>query len=202
MIDRFVRPLLDPPLNGMARTLARSGLTANQITLAGLGLGVLAFVALWSGANEFALLLLLLNRLADGLDGALARIKGPTEFGGYLDIVSDFVLWALLPLGFALLDPANALAAALLLASFIATATTFLAHAILAAKAGEETSVRGKKSFFHLGGLTEGTETIAFFVLVMMWPSLFIPAAFIFAAMATITAFMRVVETHRLSSKS
>lgn len=198
MIDRFIRPLIDPPLNAMARALSSSGLKANQVTLAGLGVGLGSVVAVCLDAMGAALILLLLNRLADGLDGALARLKGPTEFGGYLDIVSDFALWALLPIGFALLDPANALAAAVLLASFIGTGTTFLAHAILAAKAGEESIARGKKSFFHLGGLTEGAETIAFFALVMVWPGLFIPAAFIFAAMAAITALMRVLETHRL----
>ena len=198
MLDKTLRPLIDPPLNAMAQGLARSGLKANQVTLTGLVIGLGSVLAIALGQNELALFLLLLNRLADGLDGALARIKGPTQFGGYLDIVSDFALWALLPLGFALLDPGNALAAAVLLASFIATSSTFLAYAILAAKLGEETQARGKKSFFHLGGLTEGTETIAFFVIVLLWPEAFAIAAFIFAAMAGFTAVTRVLETLRV----
>ena len=44
-----------------------------------------------------ALIFLLLNRLADGLDGAVARQTAPSALGAYIDIVSDFLLWALLP---------------------------------------------------------------------------------------------------------
>jgi phosphatidylglycerophosphate synthase len=195
MLDRYARKLIDPPLNQMARGLVRTNVTANQITVFGLGTGFATFLCVAFGAFEIALILLLLNRLGDGLDGAVARLRGPTEFGGYIDIVADFALWALLPLGFALYDPAYGFAAAVLLASFIGTGTTFLAHAILAAKAGDENSAQGRKSFFYLGGLTEGTETIAFFIVMLLWPQHFAPFAYIFAALAALTVVTRTYET-------
>ena len=198
MLDRYARKLIDPPLNILGPMVARTGVSANTLTLAGLALGVGAALAVALHAYHFALLLLLANRFLDGLDGAVARAEMPTQFGGYLDIVSDFFFWALLPLGFALADPVNALPAAALLASFVATGTTFLAYAILAAKAGETTAARGEKSFFHLGGLTEGTETIGFFVIVMLWPALFPALALIFAALASVTAITRVWEAWRV----
>lgn len=200
MLDAAMRKVIDPPLKRLGSIVARTGVTANALTLAGLTIGLFAALAIASSAFGLALLLLLLNRLLDGLDGAVARAgtgAGGTAFGGYLDIVADFVLWAMLPVGFVIAAPSNAFAATILLASFIASGTTFLAHAILAAKAGEETDARGEKSFFHLGGLTEGTETIGFFVLVLLWPGMFVVLAPIFAAMATLTAFGRVLETRR-----
>lgn len=204
MLDRYARKLIDPPLNVLGPMVARSGVSANALTLWGLGIGVGAAVAVALSAFYLALFLLLANRFLDGLDGAVARATtsatraGPAEFGGYLDIVSDFFFWALLPLGFAVADPANALPAAVLLASFVATGTTFLAYAILAEKGGEKTTARGEKSFFHLGGLTEGTETIGFFVIVLVWPSLFPVLALLFAGLAAITAVTRVYEAWRI----
>lgn len=197
MLDRYARKLIDPPLNALGPMVARTGVSANALTLAGLALGVGAAAAVALHAFHLALFLLLANRFFDGLDGAVARVRGPTDFGGYLDIVADFFLWALLPLGFVMADPGNAFPAAVLLASFVATGTTFLAYAILAAKGGEKTTVRGEKSFFHLGGLTEGTETIGFFVLVLVWPATFPVLAYIFASLAAITAIMRVSEAWR-----
>lgn len=201
MLDAPLRKLIDPPLNRLARLVARTGISPNTLTGVGFAFGFGAALAVAFGVMGIALICLGVNRLLDGLDGAVARAgKGagrPTEFGGYLDIVADFVLWAILPVGFAVADPANTLAACVLLASFIASGTTFLAHAILAAKLGVETQERGKKSFFHLGGLTEGAETIAFFVIVLIWPGIFVTAAYIFAALVTITAVTRGLETRR-----
>lgn len=201
MLDAAMRKFVDPPMNRLGSVVARTGVTANALTLAGLVIGFFAAVAIASSAFGLALLALLINRLLDGLDGAVARAErgtsAPTAYGGYLDIVADFLLWAMLPIGFAIVDPSNALAATILLASFIASGTTFLAHAILAAKTGQETAARGKKSFFHLGGLTEGTETIIFFVLVLLWPGQFSTLAYIFAALTTLTALGRVRETRR-----
>lgn len=204
MLDRYARKLIDPAFNTLGPMVARTGVSANTLTLVGLGIGIGAAAAVALHAFHLALLMLLANRFLDGLDGAVARASasaaraGPTEFGGYLDIVSDFFVWALLPLGFAVADPANTLPAAMLLASFVATGTTFLAYAILAEKGGHKTTARGEKSFFHLGGLTEGAETIGFFVIVMAWPSLFPVLASIFAGLAAITAIMRVWEAWRV----
>lgn len=199
MLDAAMRKIIDPPLKRLGSLVARTGITANALTLTGLAIGLFAALAIASNAFGLALVAVLLNRLLDGLDGAIARARNnASAFGGYLDIVADFVLWAMLPVGFAFADPSNALAATILLASFIASGTTFLAHAILAAKADEETEARGEKSFFHLGGLAEGTETIAFFVLVLLWPGAFVPLVLIFASLCCLTAIGRIVQTRAL----
>lgn len=193
MLDPALRRLIDRPLAALARPLARLGLTADGVTLGGFLVGLGAAAAIACGGYELGLALLLLNRLSDGLDGALARLRGPTDFGGYLDIVCDFLVYNALVVGFALADPAALPAALFLLLSFVATGTTFLAHAILAAKRGLTDARRGPKSFYYLGGLAEGTETLIFFVLACLLPQHFALMAWIFAGLCAATAAGRVL---------
>ena len=195
MLDPLMRRLIDPPLNGVAAVWPRR-VSANQITIFGLALGVVCFLAIAVNAMTAALVLLALNRLADGLDGAVARARTPSELGAYLDIVSDFVLWGLLPIGFIILDSNNAVAAAILLSSFSMSMTVFLAFAIMAEKRGLETDAQGSKSFFYIAGLAEGTETIAFFAIVIIWPGAFIPAAFVYAGIVYLSVIGRVASSY------
>lgn len=197
MLDGFARRLIDPALNRMGRVLA-ARMTADQVTLAGLGFGLLAAASIAAGAPSWALLPLLASRIADGLDGAVARVRGKTDFGGVLDIACDFVFYAAVPLGFVLADPAgNGLAGAALIASFYVNAATFLGYAILAEKRGMDTRARGEKSLYFTAGLMEGTETIVFFVLMCLWPAGFAVLAYLFAALCLVTALARL----RLAAK-
>jgi phosphatidylglycerophosphate synthase len=191
MFDARLRPFIDPPLNAMGRALARAGISANAVTLLALIPGVAAAFAIADGQHLLALGLILLNRLADGLDGAVARATGPTDFGGYLDIVSDFVVYTAVPLGFGLAAPANLLPALLLVASFTLTGISFLAFAVIAAKRGEETTAHGRKSFFYSTGLAEGTETIACFIAMCLWPQHFGLIALAYAGLCLLTVVQR-----------
>ena len=193
MLDRYLRPLIDPPLNLVGRRLARAGFGALSVTLAGMVLGLGAGLAIALGAQLVGCALILASRLADGLDGAVARATKPSDFGGFIDIVADFVVYAAVPLGFVLADPAaNAIPGAALIAAFYVNAATFLGFAILAAKRGLATEARGRKSWYHSGGLMEGTETIAFFVAFCFWPGAFAAVAWVFAALTLVTAAGRV----------
>lgn len=192
MLDATIQRFIARPLDLGGRILARTGVTANAITLLGAVLAVPLIFALAAGSHGTALILLALNRLLDGLDGAVARATHRSALGGYLDIVGDYVFYAGVPLGFALAAPsANALAAAALLASFLLTCSSFLAYAALAAKEGVEAEPERPKSFFYSRGLMEGMETIAFFVAMMLWPSRFALLAWIFAALCVVTALQR-----------
>lgn len=191
MFDSTLRPLIDPPLRIMGCALATTGISANQVTLVGLALGLGAALAIVFQNFALALTLIIASRLADGLDGAVARIRGKTAFGGYLDIVSDFTFYAAIPLAFGIAFPEARLAALVLTASFILSGASFLASAIIAAGKGWETRAQGEKSFYYLAGLAEGTETIAFFILFCLLPGWFAPVAYLFAAMCLATAIGR-----------
>ena len=191
MLDAKLRPLIDPPLNAIGRTLARLGVTANALTFTGLALGLGGAVAIAFGHIGWGLALIVANRLLDGLDGAVARVRGPSDLGGYFDIVADFAFYVAVPVGFGILAPANALPALVLVASFVLTGVSFLAFAVIAGKRGESTEAHGKKSFFYSTGLAEGTETIAVFIAMCLFPAWFGPIAYGYAALCTLTVFQR-----------
>lgn len=192
MIDARLAPLQKAVLGLPARWLAARGVLADHVSLVGFGLGVLAVPALAFGAFGLALALLAANRIADGLDGAIARATVPTDRGAFLDIGLDFVFYAIFPLGFALADPAaNALPAAVLIASFIGTGSSFLAFASIAAKRGKTAADYPNKGIYYLGGLTEGAETIAIFAAMCLFPTAFPLLAYAFAAACALTTLMR-----------
>lgn len=198
MFDATIQRFIARPLDSAGRRLARSGITANAITLLGAALAVPLIFALATGSYATALVLLALNRLLDGLDGAVARATHRSALGGYLDIVADYLFYAGVPLGFALAAPSNnGVAAAALLAGFLLTCSSFLAYAALAAQAGIEAEPERQKSFLYSRGLMEGTETIAFFVAMMLWPSRFALFAWIFVALCIVTALQRSVIAAR-----
>lgn len=194
MLDRLVQSQLAPVLQRVGRALLRAGWGADALTGLGFALGMAAAVAIANQAFGLGLGLLLASRLLDGLDGAVARLTRPTDAGGFLDIALDFLFYAAVPLAFALADPAaNALPAAVLLASFMGTGSSFLAFAVLAEKRQlSETALPGK-SFYFLGGLTEATETIAVFAAMCWWPQHFAILAYGFSVLCAITTAMRVV---------
>lgn len=192
MIDAALLPLQRRALAAPADWLVARGVRADGITLTGFAIGVLAVPALAVQAYGLALVLILLNRIADGLDGAVARRLGPTQRGAFLDIALDFVFYALVPLGFAFADPeANALAAAVLVTAFVGTGSSFLAFSAIAARHDLTAEDYPSKGIYYLGGLTEGFETVALFVLVCLFPSVFPVLALVFAAACALTTVLR-----------
>lgn len=193
MLDRHARKMIDQPLNQVGAALAARGLTADAVTLTGGALGLFAAVLIALGAPGWALIPLLASRVADGLDGAVARATQKTDFGGFLDIAIDFLFYGAIPLAFVLHDPAaNGAAGAFLLASFYFNGTSFLGYAILAEKHGHKTDAQGQKSLYYSNGILEGTETIVFFVLLCLFPSHFSLLAWVFGALCFATAALRI----------
>ncbi|MCZ8370663.1 MAG: CDP-alcohol phosphatidyltransferase family protein [Porphyrobacter sp.] len=200
MLDARLRPLIDPPLNRAGAALARLGVTANALTFNGLLLGLSGTAAIAFGHIGLGLALIIANRLADGLDGAVARARGPSDLGGYFDIVADFAFYVSVPVGFGILAPANAVPALVLVASFVLTGVSFLAFAVIAAKRGATTEAHGRKSFFYSTGLAEGAETIAVFIAMCLWPAWFAGLAYGYAALCVLTVVQRSAMAARTFS--
>lgn len=226
MIDRAATALMKPAIDALARRLAAAGIGADTVTWAGFAIGIAAAVAIAIGAPLVGLALIAASRLADGLDGAVARLSRPTDRGAFLDIVLDFVFYAAVPLAFAVAEPAaHALPAAVLLASFMGTGASFLAFAVMAERRGmhrtagagpgarptprgepsspaepdlPESNAYPNKGLYYLGGLTEAGETLICFALMCLWPALFTWWAYGFAAMCAVTAVSRIVAGWQL----
>jgi len=194
MLDRYTVPALQPPLKMIAVELNKLNITADQVTVCGFFLGIVCVGLIATGNFYLALLFLLLNRLADGIDGELARLQHASDAGGFLDITLDFIFYAIFPLGFAMYSPAdNALYAALLIASFVGTGASFLAFSSMAERRNIEHPDFAYKGFFYLNGLAEGTETILCFVAMCLFPGYFAAIASVFALVCVLTAVNRIV---------
>lgn len=193
MLDGIVRKVIDPWLEFPARILDRWAISANAITIGGFVLGMAGCLAVAWQQYAAALALILANRLADGLDGCVARRRGATDVGGFLDIVLDIIFYGGVPLSFAIANPDTLLAACFLMYSFLGTGGSFLAYAVISAKRGITSDAQGCKSFFYSVGLVEGTETVAFFVLFCLFPAYFALLAWIFAGLCWLTVLLRVI---------
>ena len=192
MIDARILPYVKRAVARPAQALVNRDIRADQITLLGFAVGLLGVIAVASGFFALALFCLAVNRIADGLDGAVARLTTPTDRGAFLDIALDFMFYGLFPLGFAIYNPTtNALPAAVLIASFIGTGSSFLAFSIIAEKRGISSNAYPTKGIYYLGGLTEGFETIALFGAMCLFPSAFPFLAYGFAFLCAITTFTR-----------
>jgi phosphatidylglycerophosphate synthase len=182
----------------IATGLVGLGVRADTVTWAGFVVGMGGALAIGLGHFGTGLALVLLSRLLDGLDGAVARLTQPTDRGAFLDIALDFLFYASIPLGFAWANPSdNALAAATLLAAFFGTGVSFLAFAVLAERRGLKSSAYPSKGFFYLGGLTEASETLLVFALMCLWPAAFATLAYIFAALCVVTTVARLAAGWR-----
>ena len=202
MLDRAAMRLLKPLLEAGAGALVRRGIGADAVTFTGFAIGIAAAVAIALNAYVAGLALLLASRIADGLDGAVARQTQPTDRGAFLDITLDFLFYASIPLAFAIAEPAaNALPAAVLLAAFIGTGSSFLAFAALAEKRGLASADHPHKGIFYLGGLTEATETLICFALMCLWPAQFAWWAYGFSVLCAFTIATRIVGGARLLSR-
>lgn len=197
MLDRYTLPMIKQPLQRAARLLADRKVTASQVTVAGFFLGLLAVPAIIANFYLLGLVFILLNRIADGIDGELARLTEPTDAGGFLDITLDFFFYQAIVFAFALADPANTMWALILMLSFVGTGISFLSFAALAEKNHIKSLNYPNKSLHYMAGLAEGTETIAIFVAFCLFPSLFPWLAGCFALLCFVTAGMRVHYGYR-----
>ncbi len=195
MFDPMANRLLRWPLDSVALMLRKRQVHPDHVTLAGFGFGLVAAIMIWAGWYTAGLCFILINRVMDGLDGALARQTRATDAGGFLDICLDFLFYSIIVTGFALSDPAaNAVAAVILLFCFVGTGTSFLAFAIMAQKHDLDNMAYPNKSMYYMGGLTEGTETIFLFILICLFPGHFSLLAYGFAVLCVLTTVSRIVS--------
>ena len=195
MIDAFIRPLIDPPLTKIGHQLVKCNITANTVTAMGFGFGLLAVIAILFEAYMLAGFLFLANRLCDGLDGGVARASSLSDAGGYYDIISDFIIYPAIPLAFAFANPEFAAYSAFVIFAMAGAMTSFLAFAILCAKHNLETTKRGQKSFYYLGGICEGFETAVFLGGFCFFPSYFPHLATCFGILCLLTTVGRIFHT-------
>ena len=198
MFDKQINKILKPTLDVFAKNLSQLKIQANAVTFAGFFFGLCCFYFIVNDMFIYASIFLFLNRFCDGLDGALARLIGQTDIGAFYDIVSDFLFYTLFPVSFIFLDIENTYPICFLLLSFVATQTTFLASAWIMEKNKLLISENQKKSFFYIGGITEGFETIICFIMMILFYNYINYIAYIFGILCWITFITRVIFIRKL----
>jgi len=193
MIDAKINKIFRPVLNEFAKILLKFNVKANSVTFTGFFFGLCCFYFIANAMFIYAAVFLFLNRFCDGLDGALARLIGETDVGAFYDIVLDFLFYALFPISFIFLDLENSYSICFLLISFVATQSTFLASAWIIEKNKLLISDDQKKSFFYVGGITEGFETIFCFLMMLLFYEYINYIAYIFGILCWITFITRVL---------
>jgi len=197
MLDRISLRLAKPLLESFSSNLYKYGISADQVSIIGFICGMLGAAAIVFHFYLAAIFLILLNRIADGLDGALARKWGATDSGAYLDICLDFIFYSAVVFAFCLAEPEqNGLAGAALIFSFVGTGTTFLAYAIMAERRNLTNLRLPDKGFYYLGGIAEGTETIIFFIICCLFPGIFSLLAWIFAGICALSTGLRILYAY------
>ncbi|MGA8258429.1 MAG: CDP-alcohol phosphatidyltransferase family protein [Nocardioides sp.] len=189
MLDAPARRALGPALDRVAGVLDRIGFSPGVVTAVGWLVGLGACVAAGTGHWWAALGLWLANRTLDGLDGALARRRGSTELGGYLDLVADFSIYAGFVVAVGIERPEARVACLALLLAYYVSGTAFLALSPLLERRGDAGDGR---SLLFVGGLAEGTETVLAYAAFCVWPEHAELIAWIFTAMVGLTAAQRV----------
>ncbi len=198
MIDARLNKILKPFLDVFAKKLLKFNINPNSITFIGFFWGICCFYFIINEMFFYSFIFLILNRVCDGLDGALARLIGETDIGAFYDIVMDFLFYSLFPLSFIFLDLENSYSICFLLLSFVATQTTFLASAWIIEKNKISIADGQKKSFFYVGGITEGFETIVCFTMMLLFNEFVNYIAYIFGVLCWITFITRVLFIRKL----
>ena len=197
MFDRQIQNFTQKPLQSIAKLFLKF-ISPNQMTLIGFSFGILMCISIVIDQYLIGILFLFLNRLSDGLDGAMARLTAPTPLGGYLDIVLDFLVYGGFVLSFGITDQNNTFLSMVLLFCYVGTGTTFLAKAaILPSLTHQNQNNDIPKSFYYAVGLVEGTETIVFMILCLLFPNIFNYLSSIFIILCLITIVIRIFVCYK-----
>ncbi len=196
MLDKYFSNDLYPVFIIFAKLFIKFGFKANQITILGLIFSFLSFLLVINHQYIFGLLIFLISRLMDGIDGIIANNTSKTDFGGFLDIVCDLISYSIIPLAFILINNSNAMFGSILLASFFGTSSTFLAIAIFESK--RKFSLNSNKSFYHVGGIVGSTQTIVFLSLMFVFPKYFNEIALIFSILCMAGTLERIYHGYKI----
>ncbi len=194
MLDTRVRALYAPGMERLAARLAARGVTPLTVTGVGLAVGVGACIAAALAVWPLALVLWLANRTLDGLDGAVARQGEPSDLGGLLDFVADFVVYGGFVLAVAIAEPDARIACCALLVAYLLNNVALLSFASLIEK--RQLAFGDERSLRFTASLTEGTETVLAYTAFCLLPGTAQLIAWIFTAMVLVSVAQRLAQAH------
>ncbi len=200
MFDARLRGVLDPSLTRGAMFLDRAWITPARLTAAGLVLGLGSAVTAGLGWWAISAVLWLVSRVADGLDGPLARLRtargqGDSGAGGFFDITADFTVYGATVVGVAIGAGGAQWPFLLVLLAYYVNGAAFLAFSSIAERSGG--TIDDGRSLSFVGGLAEGAETIVVHTLWLVLPFWAPEIAVVWAAVVGVSGAQRIVAGYR-----
>lgn len=193
MFDDLLRRIKDRWMAPLARMIGQR-VAPNAVSLLAFAVGLIAAWTAWRGLRTWSVGLWMLNRALDGLDGTHARVHGrQTDFGGYLDIVLDFIVYAAIPVALVFATPTLALAGIALLASFFVNAASWMYLAAILERRQLGAATRGELTTVTMPpGVVAGTETVVFYTALLAWPSARAPLFWLMATLVSVNVVQRL----------
>jgi phosphatidylglycerophosphate synthase len=187
-----LRKVSAPALHAPAAHVSRLGVHANAITVVGFVIGIGAIPAIATHHYWLGLALIVLNRICDALDGAVARQSTAKPLGQFLDMTLDLIFFAGLPFAFALADPTRGMAAAFFVFGILASGVSSLAFTVVAEEQRAAVGPRGYTVLGALARLMEDEEFFVAFILACLAPQWFSVVAYIVGILCFMTAGARI----------
>lgn len=182
----------------MARHLFGS-VHPNVMSFVAMAVGLVTILAILNQLYIVGLVLWLLNRVLDGLDGVIARVHDKqSDFGGYLDLLLDFVIYLAIPVSFlwVMPTPTNLWAGIALLSAYVINLLSWTTLSALLEKRKYQSTNR-LTSMEMPSGLIEGMETIIFYCLFFLAPSYIALLYGVMAVLVFLTAGQRIWWAYR-----
>jgi phosphatidylglycerophosphate synthase len=194
MLEEKIRPIIQPPLNAIARQLVRWHLSANSVSIIAICLGCIAGISILLGHNLIGALFIALSGISDILDGTIARLHNQSSLrGAYIDLVGDRFVEMCIIIAFSIVYPEHCVIYHLVIAAILLHFSTFVGASTIF----ENT---GAKSIHYEGSLIERAEAFIVFIVMACFPGYIFPVLHIFTAAVFITAmtrFFRVLQYAR-----
>jgi phosphatidylglycerophosphate synthase len=200
VFDHLLRGVKDRLLAPLALQL--SGVPPNLLTLLAFAFGIAAAGAAMRARWGLGLGLWVLNRITDGLDGAVARAAGrQTDFGGYLDILLDCIVYAAIPVGFAIqtTDHTVLLLALVMEATFFVNACSWMYLSAVFEKRASGARATGELTTVTMPpAIVAGFETVIFFSLFYLFPGHLAALFGIMSVLVCVNIIQRLVWARRV----
>lgn len=183
MFDGHWRSGVDRVTAPVGSTLRHAGITANQLTAAGLVLAVAAAVAIGSGRLGIGLVLLIGSALPDLLDGPVAKASGTAgPRGAFFDSVADRVTDSLALGGMAWYLAAEEGGHAALLPFAVMAAAGLISY---------ERAKAESLGYSAKGGLMERAERMIALCFGLAFSTLLVPVLWVMLVLTAATAIQR-----------
>jgi len=180
-------------------------ISANQLTILGSVFGLVSSFLIYLSGIFFALtisfmvcsaIVMTVSFFIDTLDGSIARLEGPTIFGGILDIFCDRLVEISIIIAIVTTDPTNLIWPGLFsLAAIVLCISMFL---IVGGIIKRDNIESDSKVITYQSGLMERSETFFFLLALIILIPWRLIILWIFTALVILTALLRLRDAHKI----